>query len=158
MNTLVTGVALVLSGLSSRLLSQIARPARAIPLDTRPRLPERMRFWNGDARGHWNGTTLVIDTTNFSAKTPFRPAREIPVTGEHVHLTERLTPVDANTLHYEVTVDDPITWTAPWTAVTTWKRSADQLFEYACHEANYALTGILRGARAEEAAAQNLPR
>ena len=59
--------------------------ARVIPLDTRPPLPERMRFWNGDAHGHWNGTTLVIDTTNFSSKTPFRPAREVPVTGEHVH-------------------------------------------------------------------------
>jgi hypothetical protein len=70
-------------------------------------IAEEMRFWNADARGHWNGTTLVIDTTNFSSKTPFRAAREVPVTGEHVHLTERLTPVDANTLRYEVTVDDP---------------------------------------------------
>ena len=136
------------------LYSEMVHETRVIPLDTRPRLPDRMRFWNGDAHGHWNGTTLVIDTTNFSSKTPFRPAREVPVTGEHVHLIERLTPVDADTLRYEVTVDDPTTWTAPWTAVTTWKRSSEQMFEYACHEANYALTGILRGARAEEAEAQ----
>jgi hypothetical protein len=68
-------------------------------------------------------------------------------------LTERFTPVDANTLRYEATVDDPTTWTAPWTAATTWKRSGDQMFEYACHEGNYSLTAILRGARAEEAAA-----
>jgi hypothetical protein len=135
------------------LYSELIHEARVIPLDSRPGLAEGMRFWNGDARGHWNGTTLVIDTTNFSSKTPFQPAREVPVRGEHVHLTERLTPVDANTLRYEVTVDDPTTWTAPWTAVTTWKRSADRMFEYACHEANYSLVGILRGARAEEAAA-----
>lgn len=140
------------------LYSELIHEARVIPLNTRPRFAEGMRFWNGDGRGDWNGTTLVIDTTNFSSKTPFRAARAVPVTGDHAHLTERLTPVDANTLRYEVTVDDPTTWTAPWTAVTTWKRSADQMFEYACHEANYSLIGILRGARAEEAAAAAPPR
>jgi hypothetical protein len=140
------------------LYGELIHEARVIPLDTRPRLAQGIRFWNGDARGHWNGTTLVIDTTNFSSQTPFRVAREVPVTGEHVHLIERLTPVDADTLNYQVTVDDPTTWTVPWTAVTTWKRSANQMFEYACHEANYSLVGILRGARAEEAAAGRLRR
>ena len=133
--------------------SELIHQARIIPLDGRPHVDSRIRSWDGDSRGRWMGSTLVIDTVNFSAQSPIRPKRGFPMGAEHVHLTERLTLVAAETLRYEATVDDPTIWTRPWTAVTTWKRSADQMFEYACHEANYSLTGILRGARAEEAAA-----
>ena len=94
--------------------------------------------------------TLVIDTVNFSTQTPIRPKREFPLNAPNVHLTERLTLLDIDTLRYEITVDDPTTWTRPWTAVTTWKRSAEQMFEYACHEGNVGLQHILSGARDEE--------
>ena len=94
----------------------------------------------------------MIDTTNFSAH-PFLQKASLPASGEHVHLTERLIPVDPDTIRYEATVDDPTTWTKSWTAVTTWKRSSEPMFEYACHEAYYALVHILRGARADENAA-----
>jgi hypothetical protein len=133
--------------------SEMIHEARIVPLDGRPHADNRLRFWDGDSRGRWEGSTLVIDTTNFLPKTPFTPKLGLWATGENVHLTERLTPVDAQTLRYEATVEDPTTWTRPWTAATTWKRSSEQMFEYACHEANYALTDMLRGARAEEAAA-----
>ena len=96
------------------------------------------------------GETLVIDTINFSAQTPLRPKLGLFLTAANVHLTERLTLLDLDTLRYEVTVDDPTTWTRPWTAATTWKRSTEQMFEYACHEGNVALQHILSGARDQE--------
>jgi hypothetical protein len=132
--------------------SELIHEVRVVPLDRRSGPPDYIRFWDGDSRGRWDGTTLVIDTTHFSAKTPLRPVRGLFLTAENVHMTERLTPLEGNTLRYEVTVSDPTTWSAPWTAVSTWKRAADQMFEYACHEANYSMVGILGGARAEEAA------
>ena len=137
--------------------SELIHEARIIPLDGRAHVDSRLRFWDGDSRGHWEGSTLVIDTTNFSVETPFRPKPGLWATGENVHLTERLTALDAQTLRYEATVDDSTTWTRPWTAATTWKRSSERTFEYACHEANYAMTHILRGARAEEAASGASP-
>ena len=133
--------------------SEMIHEARIIPLDGRPHSPAAIRFLQGDSRGRWDGQTLVIDTTNFSLHRMFRPTQGLEVSGEHVHLIERLALIDADTIRYEVTVDDPTTWTRPWTAVTTWKRSSERMFEYACHEANYSLTDILRGARADEAAA-----
>ena len=133
--------------------SEMIHEARIIPLDGQPHPPTAIRSLQGDSRGRWEGQTLVIDTTNFSAHRSFRQLQGFEFSAEHVHLIERLTPIDAETLRYEVTVDDPTTWTRSWTAVTTWKRSSAQVFEYACHEGNYALTGILKGARAGEIAA-----
>jgi hypothetical protein len=134
--------------------SEMIHEARVVPVDSRPHLPGHLRFWNGDARARWDGATLVIDSTNFSSHLTFRQKAGMPVSGEHVHLIERLVPVAADTLRYEVTVDDPTTWTRPWTAATMWKRSTERMFEYACHEANYAMADMLRGARAEEAVAK----
>jgi hypothetical protein len=102
------------------------------------------RFWKGDSVGRWEGDTLVVETTNFSDKTRFR--------GSDVHLrvTERFTRIDAHTLLYRFTVDDPTTWTKPWTGEYTWNATDDSVYEYACHEGNYALPGILAGARLGE--------
>ena len=133
--------------------SEMIHEARIIPLDGRPHRPAAIRSLQGDSQGRWDGQSLVIDTTNFSAHRTFRQKQGLEVSGEHVHLVERLAQIDADTIRYEVTVDDSTTWTRPWTAVTTWKRSSEQMFEYACHEANYSLTDILRGARADEIAA-----
>ena len=127
--------------------SEMVHEARIIPIDGRPHADPALRFWSGDSRARWEGS-LVIDTTNFSHST--RPVLGLPVSGDHVHLIERLTPLDAETISYQVTIEDPTTWTRPWTAVTTWKRGTKRMFEYACHEANYGMTGILGGARAEE--------
>ena len=132
------------------LYSELIHEARIVPLDGRPHIGAGMRLWDGDSRGRWMGETLVIDTMNFSAQTPLRPKLGLFMTAANVHLTERLSLVDMDTLRYEVTVDDPTTWTRPWSAVTTWKRSAEQMFEYACHEGNAALQHILSGARDQE--------
>lgn len=127
-------------------LSEMAHDARIIPLDGRPHVDSRLRQWNGDARGRWEGDTLVVETTNFSPKSEFRAARE------NLHLTERFTRVNADTLKYDVTVDDPTTWTKPWGAMFLLKRSTEPLFEYACHEGNEGLPGALSGHRAVEKA------
>ena len=133
--------------------SEMIHEARIIPLDGGPHRPAAIRSLQGDSQGRWDGQSLVIDTTNFSAHRTFRQKAGLEVSGEHVHLIERLAQIDADTIRYEVTVEDPTTWTGPWMAVTTWKRSSERMFEYACHEANYSLTDILRGARADEIAA-----
>jgi hypothetical protein len=124
----------------------MAHDARIIPLDGRPHVDSRVRQWNGDARGRWEGDTLVVETTNFSPKSEFRAARE------NLRLVERFTRVDADTLKYEVTVDDPTTWTKPWGAMILMKRSVEPIFEYACHEGNEGLPGALSGYRALEKA------
>jgi hypothetical protein len=124
--------------------NEMIHDARIVPLDGRPHAPAAVRRWQGDSRGHWDGSTLVVDTTNFTDKTNFRGA------GDQLHLVERFTRVDANTLLYEFTVDDPASFTKPWTAALPMKKTDDRIFEYACHEANYAMRGILGGARFEE--------
>jgi hypothetical protein len=113
-------------------------------LDGRPHPPDSVRLWLGASRGKWEGKTLVVDTRNFNGKVGFRG------TGERLHLVERLTRVNANELLYEFTVNDPDTFTRPWTARMPLTRSDVQLFEYACHEGNHALEDILRGARYAE--------
>ena len=128
------------------LLMEMIHDARVVPIDGRPHLPEDVRLWHGDSRGHWEGETLVIETRNFSDAGGYRGA-----TG-NLQLVERLTRVGPETLEYVVTLDDPQTWTEPWTAMIPLKKSPDDIFEYACHEGNYGLEGILAGARAEEAA------
>ena len=116
---------------------------RLIPLTTRPHVDSRIRGYMGDSRGHWEGDTLVIDTTNFIGINNFYGA------DENMHLVERLTRADADTLIYRFTVDDPTAFTKAWTGELSFRRSNDRLLEYACHEGNYTMTNILAGARAE---------
>lgn len=126
---------------------EIGHDARIVPLDGAPHPPSHIRFWNGDSRGRWEGTTLVIDTTNFSAKSNFMGA------SDGLHLVERFTRVAADTIRYQMTLDDPTTWTRPWTAEMPLKASTEKLYEYACHEGNgEILSGILRASRADERA------
>ena len=120
--------------------------ARIIPLDGRPHLPQSIRSWEGDSRGHWEGKTLVVDTTNFAPQTNFLGSRE------NLHLVERFTRVAHDEIRYEITVDDPTTWVRPWTAMIRLKHSDDKVYETACHEDNRSLEGILAGARAADAA------
>jgi len=124
---------------------------RIIPLDGRAHLAPKIRQYLGDARGHWDGDTLVVETTNFDPSgNPmggyFRYA------DEHLRLTERFTRVSDDTLRYEFTVDDPTVWSRPWTAAIYWQKSGGEIYEYACHEGNYSLRGMLSALRAEEAA------
>jgi hypothetical protein len=126
------------------ILHEMIHDARVIPLDGRPHVSQNIRGWMGDPRGHWEGDTLVVDSTNFSEKTNFRGS------SQGLHVTERFTRVDANTISYEFTVDDPTTWTRPWSAQIPMNRTDEQVYEYACQEGNYALHDILAGARAEE--------
>jgi hypothetical protein len=128
------------------LLSEQIHDVRIIPTDGRPHIPQDVRQLLGDSRGHWDGNTLVVETTNFTDRTSFRGS------GEHMHLTERFTRTGAGTMLYEFTVDDPETFTRPWTARIPMTKAPGPLFEYACHEGNYGLAGSLAGARAEEAA------
>jgi hypothetical protein len=126
------------------ILIEMIHDVRIIPLDGRPHLPSSVRLWMGDSRGHWEGDTLVVDTTNFTGKTHFRG------TSENLHLIERFSRSDASTILYEFTVDDPATFTKPWTAQMTLSKAVGRIYEYACHEGNYGMAGILAGARAEE--------
>ena len=122
--------------------------ARIIPLDARPHVEQNIRQWHGDSRGRWEGNTLVVDTTNYSPKSSLRGA------AENLHVVERFTRVDSDTIRYEITVEDPTTWTKPWTVMIPLRRSNDRIYEYACHEGNTGLVGILSGARADEKAAE----
>jgi hypothetical protein len=117
--------------------------ARIIPLDGRPHLPKNIRQWLGDSVGHWEGNTLVIDTTNFTDLTPFAGA-------QNLHVVERITRTDEDTLLYQFTVEDPGYWTKPWSGEVPIKKMTGQIYEYACHEANYGLENTLRGARVNE--------
>ena len=136
--------------------NEMIHETRIIPLDGRPHLSPEIRQYMGDSRGHWEGNTLVIETTNFTDKDAIgsNGAGYPGDPGHHsadLKLTERLTRVDANTLNYQATIDDPKTWTQPWTILIPLKRNDNyQLLEYACHEGNIAMGDILSGARADE--------
>jgi hypothetical protein len=119
---------------------------RIIPLDGRQHLPAAIPQWLGDSRGHWEGDTLVIETRNFREQRPYAGA----TTTDRLRLVERLTRVDADTIDYRFTVEDPTTWTRPWTAAVRIEKSEGRIYEFACHEANYSLPHILSGARAAE--------
>ena len=125
-------------------LVEMIHDVRMIPTDGSPHLPKTIRQWMGDPRGHWEGNTLVVDTTNFTDKTRFRG------TDENLHLVERFTRVGPDVILYRFTVDDPTAFTRSWTAEIPMTKSDGPLFEYACNEGNYALVDILRGARAQE--------
>jgi hypothetical protein len=135
---------------------EMIHASRVIPLDARPHLGANIRSWDGDARGHWDGTTLVVDTTNYNDKGSIATSaatgriRGIPQS-EALHVVERFTPVDANTIIYRVTVDDKNVYTKPWTVEMPLTRDSKyQMFEYACQEGNYATPNILAGGRAED--------
>jgi hypothetical protein len=126
---------------------EMIHDARIIPIDNRPHVPGTVRQWLGNAVGHWEGNTLVVETTNFTDKTSFQNS------SKDMKLTERFTRTDENTLMYEFTVDDPSTYVRPWTAQIPMSKTEGPVWEYACHEGNYALTNVLKGARQEEKAA-----
>ncbi len=130
--------------------------ARVIPIDGSPHLGANIRLWDGDSRGHWEGTTLVVDTTNYNDKGSIATSaatgriRGIPQS-EALHVVERFTPIDPNTIEYRVTVDDKNVYTKPWTVEMPLTRDSKyKMFEYACQEGNYATPNILAGGRAEE--------
>ena len=125
------------------ILNEMVHNARIVPLDGRPH--GTIRQWVGDSRGHWEDETLVVETTNLR-KSSFRGS------SVNLHLVERFTRVSPDTIRYEFTVEDPETWTRPWTVAVPMTKTQGPMFEYACHEGNYAMEGILSGARAEERA------
>lgn len=135
---------------------EMIHDARIVPLDGRPHLPQSVAQLLGDSRGRWDGDTLVIETVNFRDKAEFIDSASFTNrtdyrrSGQGVRLIERLKRVGPDTLLYETTVEDPATWTRPWTAQILLTRRAHPIYEYACHEGNYGMAGILAGARAEE--------
>jgi hypothetical protein len=131
------------------ILNEMVHDARIVPLDGSAHLPQQMRQWHGDARGRWDGDTLVVETVNFTDKTSFRGSTD------SLHLVERFTRANADTLLYEFTVTDPGAFTLPWTALVPMTKSSNLTYEYACHEGNYGMEGILAGTRAEEKGAVN---
>jgi hypothetical protein len=134
--------------------NEMVHTARVVPLDSRPRLATPHTSWSGESRGRWEGDTLVVETTGFNDLTWNQFNGWNWAADEQMHVVERFTLVDADTVRYEFTVTDPTVWTKPWTGVSALRRTTDQMFEYACHEGNYGMEGILRGARAEEARAK----
>ncbi len=127
--------------------TEMIHDVRIVPLDGRPHVPSTVQNWLGDSRGHWEGDTLVVDTTNY------KPESFMSTSSEKLHVTERFTRTGPESLKYEITINDPATWTKPWSLMIPLRRSPDQIFEYACQEGNIGLLGILAGARAEERAA-----
>ena len=133
------------------LLNEMIHDARIVPIDTDADLPDHLRQWMGVSRGRWEGDTLVVDSTLFTDKTgSFNPIVGAVGDGSTLHLVERFTRVDADTVVYEFTVNDPETFTRPFTAAIPMKASDGPLFEYACHEGNYGMTNLLTGARVQE--------
>jgi hypothetical protein len=131
---------------SVMILTEMVHDARIVRMNAQ-HLPKTIRRWMGDSVGHWEGDTLVVDTTNFNDKTRFHESTE------NLHVVERFSRIDAKTLLYRFTVEDPATWDRPWAGEYAWPATNEPIYEYACHEANYALEDILRGARAREAEA-----
>ena len=126
------------------IMHEMNHSVRVIPTDGSPHPSERIHQWRGDSRGHWDGNSLVVDVTNFDGRNPFRGS------SEKLHVVERFTPVDANTLLYRFTVEDPATWDKPWTGEAAWSRVDGPIYEFACNEGNYGLRNTLRGARVAE--------
>jgi len=127
------------------IMTEMIHDTRVIPLDGLPHLPAGVQSWDGDARGHWEGDTLVVDSTNF------KPGAFRNVSTEKLRVVERFTRTGPETLEWEVRIDDPGAWTKPWAAKILLRRANKAVYEYACHEGNYGLMDILAGARHEEA-------
>jgi hypothetical protein len=140
------------------ILSEMMHGVRTIYLDGRPHLPANIHQLGGDSRGHWEGETLVVDSTNFNNQTNFRgppaSARQDIFSSPELHVIERFTRVNEDTIVYRFTVDDPGTWSKPWSGETMARKTSGPIFEFACHEGNYGLVDILAGARAAEAKAK----
>jgi hypothetical protein len=132
---------------SVAIMTEMIHDTRVIPLDGRPHLASAVRQWLGDSRGHWEGDTLVVETRNY------KPKSFMSISSEQLQVVERFTRTGPETLQYEITINDPGTWTKPWSLMIPLKRTSGPLWEYACHEGNIGLAGILAGARAEEQAA-----
>jgi hypothetical protein len=128
---------------SVMILNEMVHDARVVRMGGE-HLPQSIRKWMGDSVGHWEGDALVVDTTNFTNKTQFRGS------SDRLHVIERFTRTDKNTVLYRFTVDDPETWDTPWTGEYPWRATNELLYEYACHEGNYSLRGMLSGARQKE--------
>ena len=129
------------------IMAEMDHSVRIVAIDGRPHPPADIHQFKGDAIGHWEGNTLVVDSTNFTARNPFHGS------GDKFHVVERFTRVDADTIVYRFTVEDPETWDRPWTAETAWSKVDGPMFEYACHEGNYSMRNTLNGARVAEAEA-----
>ena len=137
------------------ILYEMIHDARIIPVDGRPPLPGAVRQWMGDSRGHWEGDTLVVEVANFTNQTPLHPVRGTASQVNHsdaLRVVERFTPVDAMTMEYQVTIDDPMTFTDSWTAAIPMTKNGapTEILEYACQEGQQAVRNILSGARAQE--------
>ena len=129
------------------IVSEMVHDVRVVPLDGRP--SSGISQWHGEARGHWKGDTLVVESTSYTNNGAFRGATDA------VRLVERFRRVGPSTINYEITAEDPATWQAPWTVMFPMQKTEQSMFEYACHEGNYGLVNILRNARLEEAAARD---
>ena len=130
------------------IIQEMIHDVRIIPLADKPHVDGKIRLWHGDSRGYWDGNTLVIETNNFS------DASDLRGSGGNRFFTEKFTRTAEDNLRYEFTIEDELTWTAPWTAIINYSGSPDPIFEYACHEGNYGLFGILSGHRAQESASR----
>ena len=131
--------------------NEMIHETRIIPIDGRPSLPANMKSWMGTSRGRWEGNTLVVETKNLNGKTGMQGNGMMLIPSDSIEIVERFTPLSANILQYEVTINDPKTWTKPWKVSFPLRRdSSYQLFEYACHEGNYAMRNTLSGSRADE--------
>lgn len=126
---------------------EMIHDTRVVPLDQRPHLAPAVQQWLGDSRGHWEGDTLVVETANY------KPLSFMSRSSEQLHVVERFTRIGPDTLKYEITINDPGTWTRPWSLMIPLTRADHPMYEYGCHEGNYGMAGILAGARAEERAA-----
>jgi hypothetical protein len=130
------------------ILTEMIHDVRIIPLDDGPLPPQAVRQWTGISRGRWDGDTLVVETTNYNGKNPFRGA------SENMKVTERFTRVADDMIDYTFTIEDPATWDRSWTAEAPLAKTGGPIFEFACHETNYGIANILAGARAEDQAAK----
>ena len=142
-----SGYQIVQSPKSVVVTTEMIHDSRVIPLDGGPRLPSTVQQWLGDSRAHWEGDTLVVDTTNY------KPRSFMSLSSDRLHVIERFSRTGPEILQYQITIDDPGTWTKPWSLMIPLRHAAHPLFEYACHEGNYGMAGILAGARAEEQSA-----
>jgi hypothetical protein len=134
------------------IVQEMLHEVRVIHLDGRSHLPPNVRQWVGDSTGHWEGDTLVVDTTNYNDDVRYASFNCCGPAGEGLHIVERFRRVDENTIDFRYTVEDPSTYTRPWTVAVPMTRIEDKIYEYACHEGNYSMEDVLKGARAEEAA------
>jgi hypothetical protein len=137
------------------ILQEMIHEVRIIPTDGRPHAEKNIRQWLGDSVGHWEGDTLVVDTTNYPDTIVFNAINCCRGAGGNLHVIERFKRLDADTIDYQYTVDDPTTFTKSWTVAIPMSKTDEPIYEYACHEGNYGMKNLLSGARAmEEAAAE----